>query len=208
MTPNQYLEPLFFFQLIVTSVFTARNSFPPLSSSSWLSYCPSVSSPPPLPPCLSTIVAISRLLCMDFDCSQGAILHVAQSSHTNTHAQTCMCRRGGERGGEKNLPLEDLFIKCAVKSCQAFHIRAHFPASGYLKERIQTRGRHNAISTTFTTVYFSYSKYSEPWMCTYGDHFIWIVNSCYWCWCQGFARRQIIKHRPRNLLMLQKNASL
>lgn len=97
MTPNQYLEPLFFFQLIVTSVFTARNSFPPLSSSSWLSYCPSVSSPPSLPPCLSTIVAISRLLCMDFDCSQGAILHVAQSSHTNTHTQTCMHRRGGER---------------------------------------------------------------------------------------------------------------
>lgn len=39
---------------------------------------------PPSPPSISSIVAISCLLCMDFDCSQGAILHVAQT-HTYMH---------------------------------------------------------------------------------------------------------------------------
>lgn len=135
MTPNQYLEPLFFFQLIVTSVFTARNSFPPLSSSSWLSYCPSVSSPPPLPPCLSTIVAISRLLCMDFDCSQGAILHVAQSSHTNTHAQACMCRRGGERGGEKKLAFRGFVYQMCCQIMSGISHQGTFSSLGLLKRK-------------------------------------------------------------------------
>lgn len=170
-----------------------------------LSICLLASTPPSLPLnyCCHLSFALHGFWLQprgNFTCSTE---FTYKHTRTNMHVQ-----KGRRKGGEKNLPLEDLFIKCAVKSCQAFHIRAHFPASGYLKERIQTWGRHNAISTTFTTVYFSYSKYSEPWMCTYGDHFIWIVNSCYWCWCQGFARRQIIRHRPRNLLMLQKNASL
>lgn len=50
----------------------------------WLADSASVSSPS-FPFIISSIVAISCLLYMDFDCSQGAILHVAQSSHTNTH---------------------------------------------------------------------------------------------------------------------------
>ncbi len=91
---------------------------------------------------------------MDFDCSQGAILHLALSSHTNTHKHIHECTEGEKK---KNLPLEDLFIKCAVKSCQAFHVRAYFPAQGYPKERIHTGVRHSVISTTLTTVYYSYS---------------------------------------------------
>lgn len=112
----------------------------------------SVSEPPPPVP-TPTIVAISCLLCMDFDCTQGVILHPAPSSHTNTqityiHAQ---------KGRKKYLPSEDLLIKCAVKSCQAFHVRAQFPARGSAKERTQTRVGYNVICTTFTTVYYSYS---------------------------------------------------
>lgn len=87
-----------------------------------------------LSPSLSSIVAISCLLCMDFDFSQGAILHLVLSSHT----YTCMHAHKGEK---KNLPSEDLFIKCAVKSCQAFHVRAHFPAPGYPKEKDSNKNR-------------------------------------------------------------------
>lgn len=150
----------------------------PFSSSNWLtvqlSICLLASIPPPSPPSVSPIVAISCLLCMNFDYSQGAILHLLPSSHTNTHR--CKC---AQKGREKYLPLEDLFIKCAVKSCQAFHIRAHFPASGYPKESIQTRVCHNVISTTFSTVDYSYSINRVLWMWVHRDHFIWIVNLCY-----------------------------
>lgn len=130
MTPNQYLEPLFFFQLIVTSVFTARNSFPPPD-------CPTVHLSPrlhPSPPRLSTIVAISRLFCMDFDCSQGAILHVAQSSHTNTHAQTCMRRRGGERGGKK-LAFRGFVYQMCCQIMSGISHQGTFSSLGLLKRK-------------------------------------------------------------------------
>lgn len=41
-----------------------------------------------------TIVAISCLLCMDFDCSQGVSLHPAPSSHTNTQITYILAQKG------------------------------------------------------------------------------------------------------------------
>lgn len=90
------------------------------------------------------------------------------NAHINMHVWT--------EGQEKYLPLEDLFIKCAVKSCQAFHIRAHFPASGYSTERVQTRVCHCVISTSFTNVYYSYSINSVLLMGMHRYNFIYICK--------------------------------
>lgn len=49
---------------------------------------------------------------------------------------------------------------------------------------------------------------SALWMSVQRDHFIRIVNLCYWCWCQELALRQVVKHPPRSMLMLHKNGSL
>lgn len=53
-----------------------------------------------------------------------------------------------QRGGKKNLPSEDLFIKFAVRSCQPFHVRSQFSVWGTTKEWIQARVHHSVISTT------------------------------------------------------------
>lgn len=129
----------------------------------------------------------------------------SSTEFTYKHIHACTW---GEK--KKYMPSEDLFIKCAVKSCQAFHIRAHF-SSPRLPERKgsnKSAPQCNFYNVTFTTLYYSSSINSVLWTCVHRDHFIGIVNSCYWCWCQGLTRRQVIKHRPRNVLMLQKNASL
>lgn len=70
-------------------------------------------------------------------------MHLALSSYTKTHIYTCMFAQ--RRKGKKDVPSEDLFIKCAVKSCQPFDVRANFQAPGDSKERIQTRAGYNII---------------------------------------------------------------
>ena len=102
-----------------------------------LSPCPHNSPPPPV----SSIVAISCLLCMDFDCSQGAILHLALSSHTNTYMRA-------HEGRKKNTCLQRICLSNVLSNHVRRFTSGHiFPAPGYPKERVQIRVRHSVIST-------------------------------------------------------------
>lgn len=132
-----------------------------------------------------SIVAMSCLLCMDFDCSRGG-LHSALTSHTSTQ----IIYMGAPKGRKNYLPSEDLLIKFAVRSCQPFHVRSQFSAWGYTKEWIQAKECHSVMSITSRHyIYHSYPKNRVLSMFVCRDHFIWILNVHNWCQCQELALR-------------------
>lgn len=153
----------------------------------------------------TSIVAISCLLCMDFDCTQrggggGYIQHwlhiVTYKLHTWVHQSGWKRKTGPQRICLSNL-LSD-------------HVSHFMSGHSFPPEAPQKNGFKASNSTLqcklLTTVHYSHPINNVLSMFAHRDHFIWILNLCCWCWCQDVAPRQVIKHRPRSVLVLQITA--